>query len=272
MREKTIAVLGPKGSYGEIAARTYKRDIEPIFYGSHEDVILAVTKKKAKEGIVAVENMIHGTVTEVWDLIIENRLNIKEEIIIPIHLCIAAKNSNVKIKEIISHPVALEQAKKYIKRKYSGVLLTIEQSTSLAMSIAKSKDGSAAIGNLFAAKENKLFVIDKNIEDYKNNKTRFFVVGYGYSKLCHDKKYKTSIAIYCKKDMPGLLYKIITPFAKAKINLTRIESRPTKKKLGAYMFYIDFIGHFETPKVKKALDIAKKSASDINVLGSYESR
>ena len=273
--EKVLGLLGPEGTFGEIAALKYKKisgkHFEFNFFNSHQDIINSLKQGKISEALVAVENMINGTVREVLDLIYENNLKIKQEIIIPVHLILASKNKDEKIEKIVSHPVAINQINKYLKKNYPAVKLERVESTAKAMELV-SRDiikKAGAVGPLNAVKKYNLKVIDKEIEDYKNNQTRFLILARKDARFLKNKKYKTSLVVYNKRDYPGLLFSILKHFAKAGINLTKIESRPTKRKLGTYIFYIDFTGHRKQGKIKKILDKINKKVTQVNILGSY---
>jgi prephenate dehydratase len=275
MRKIRLGVLGPKGSFGEIAAQDYvgsasgKYDVS--YFESHEEIICAISQRRIDEGVCAIENMINGTVREVLDLICENSLKIRRELTIPVSLCIAACPGHAGIAKIYSHRAALAQVRGYLKREYPTAKAIMTESTSGAMEeVAKSRAGNAAaIGTAWAAEGFGLQVIGNGIEDFPGNETRFVAVAReesGYDAGC---SYKTTVALCCGRDRPGLLYSMLEPFATAGINLTKIESRPTKKKLGAYIFYIDFIGHKKDKKVSLALAGVKKIADEVRELGSY---
>lgn len=273
-----VFTLGPKGSFSELASEKFLSqnplNAELKFCNSISEVFEMVLEKSEKDiGVIPLENMIDGSVGESLDLLFKysSRIKIIAELIIPVNLCLASNNK--EISKVISHPKALGQCRNYILEK--GFQPISELSTSRAMErISQEKDSKfAAIGTLNAANYYGLKVIEKNIEDNKNNVTRFFVISnssmeYNFLKKTR-KKLKTSLAIHPKKDEPGLLLNILKSFSNRNINLTKIESRPTKMNLGEYLFYIDLEGHQNDNAVKEAI-VEIKHFGDVRVFGSYE--
>ena len=253
MTEK-IATLGPKGTFSEKAVRQYGG--EPIFKNNISEVFEFVRGGNGK-GMVPVENMIDGSVGETLDLLYENGAWIVDEVIVPIKLCVAAKSEN--FDSVASHPKALGQCLEYIR----GKELDTKETASTAKAMQMAGQDIAAIGTKLAAKEYGLEIIEENIGDKENNVTRFFVL----DEEMRDGD-KTSVAIHPKEDRPGLLYDLLGAFKKRGINLTKIESRPTKATLGEYIFYVDFEGSVNGDKVKEALEEVREMAK-VKVFGSY---
>lgn len=265
-----IGALGPKGSFSEIAALKYDKDSEVIFFKYFYEIFEAVKKRDMDEGIIPIENMIEGTVREVLDKLYDTDLKIRKEIIVPIHHCLASQSSG--FKKITSHPQALGQCSEFL-RKYrdKGIAVEDTTSTSKAMELAKEDKDYAGIGSERAADLNGLDIIEKEIENNKNNVTSFIVISREEQKEKKpDAKYKTSIALHPKEDRPGLLFDILAVFKIQKINLTKIESRPTEKKLGEYIFYIDIDGHQLDDNVMSAMDFLRSIIPNIKIFGSYE--
>ncbi len=269
-----IATLGPKGTFSEQAVKRYLDERKEkggiVFCSNLSEVFDFVIKGNAGAGIVPLENLLDGSLGEVLDLLYHSNLHINAEIILAVHHCIASASGSINgIKSVISVQKALAQCLGYI-RKHN--LATIEStSTAEAMRIVskKKQGGLAAIGSESAAGEYGLKVIERNIEDKNHNVTRFIVISKNKNSWEGGRSYKTSIVIHPTKDRPGLLYAMLKSFAMRNINLTKIESRPTKLKLGDYIFHIDFEGHEEDKKVKEAFSEIGKIAK-IKILGSYE--
>ncbi|WP_457611678.1 prephenate dehydratase [Methanocaldococcus sp.] len=249
----------PKGTYTEMAGKKILKYLDaklcycPTIYEIFENV-------KDNYGIVPIENSIEGAVNLTQDLLLEYNYKIVGETVLDIHHNLIGLNKD-KIKIIVSHPQALAQCRKYIKKH--GWKVKAVESTAKAVEMAKEDETVGAIGSESLAKLYNLKILDRNIEDYKNNKTRFIVIGKKDIKGKFN-KYKTSIVFELKEDKPGALYHILKEFALKNINLTRIESRPSKRMLGTYIFYIDYEG--------KDLDVLKnlnKYVSFLRVLGSY---
>lgn len=262
-----IATLGPKGTFSEIAARQYNKNSEIIFLPTIREIFESVEKNNADEGIVPIENLLDGSIGETLDSLNKSLLNINEEIIIPIHHVIASLGGIKELKIVMSHQKALAQCSEFIKKH--NLIQKEFLSTAEAMKIvAENKEKTfGAIGAEIAAREYGLKILQKNIEDNHDNVTRFIVISRKKSETKKGNQ-KTSIVIIPNQDRPGLLFDLLKAFAQNKINLTKIESRPSKLKLGEYVFYIDFEGHEEDKIIKSALYEISKLAK-IKIFGSY---
>lgn len=266
-----IATLGPKGTFSELACEKYKEfhGEEEVIFCKNIKEIFELVSKKTDIGIVPLENSLDGSIGETLDLLYRFDLNIVKEIIIEVHHCIAGLSSLENIKTVISHSKALGQCLEYIRKHDFDT--KEEVSTAEAMKIvSKSKNKKmAAIGPEIAAEEYGLKILERNIEDRENNTTRFVIISKNKCKREKGKKYKTSIAIRPLKDRPGLLHDLLRHFAIRNINLTKIESRPTKITLGDYIFYIDLEGYGQDENVKEAF-IEIENLAKIKIFGSYE--
>ncbi len=269
-----IDVLGPKGTFSELAAehyitRTNKR-AEIVLCKNIPEIFDFLAQKKADCGIVPLENLLDGSVSEVLDLLYDSDIFINAEFIVEVHHCIASTSPNIKnIKRVVSIPKALAQCLGYIRKNNLDMIEKISNAYPLRLIAEKKETDLAAIGSERAAKEYKLNILERNIEDKNHNVTRFAVISRNKNKKEKGKEYKTSIVIHPTSDRPGLLYDLLKSFAERKINLTKIESRPTKIKLGDYLFYIDFEGYEEDEKVEQAIKEIEKLAK-VKIFGSYE--
>ncbi len=228
----------------------------------------AVENDEINVGVVPIENSIEGPVGVTLDLLVHDYdLKIKEEIIIPIsHNLLINTDADIgDIKFVYSHIQALSQCRKFTEKL--GLVANSTSSTSSAAEMIKGKKDSAAIGTKRAGEIYGLKIAATNIQDYKNNVTRFVVI----NKTDHEKtgKDKTSIVFSIMDDKPGRLYKILEVFADNNINLTKIESRPSKEKLGSYIFFVDFEGHRADKKIGNILNNIRSNLGYIKVLGSY---
>jgi prephenate dehydratase len=265
----TVALLGPRGTFSEEAAIKFGGESKRILCDTIEDVFEGVIAGEVDYGIVPVENSLEGSVTTTLELLLETPLTICREVVLNINHCLLAL-PGTKIEdmyEIISHPHALAQCRRFL-RTLKGVKTRNFSSTGEAareITINKLK-GTAAIAPRVASKFYNLSILKEGIQDQEKNQTRFFVIG----RKCPDSspREKSSI-VFGLKDRPGALYDVLGHFAKGKVNLTKIESRPTKKGLGEYIFYIDFIGDAESERIKRILDSVKKLTTTFKVLGSY---
>ncbi len=246
-----------------------EEDLVP--YQTISEVIHAVERVKVDKGIVPIENSIEGSVNETLDVLaFDVNLTIEEEIIAPVvHNLIGREKIDFKdIKLVISHPQATAQCRQYLAEKLPGVPILAANSTAEAVKIVSAKDKSVvAIATKLAAKIYGVEVIDTDIEDYKDNQTRFVVVGKTPSLPTGNDK--TSIACFIYENRPGSLLQILQEFSFRYINLTKIQSRPTKKALGDYCFFIDMEGHRDDEAISSVLKCLKCKLRDVKILGSY---
>ncbi len=269
-----IAYLGPPGTFTEEALDNYEKNeqkVKKIPLSTVAEVIKYVDMGQVKEGLVPIENSIEGSVNITLDVLtFESESKIVREITIPIkHSLIGKKGVQAEhIKKIISHPHATAQCRNYLSTYFPKAEIIAANSTAEAVKkILETDNDTAAIGTRTAARIYGLDIITHDIEDNKENKTRFvFVSNYIPSKTGKD---KTSLVCFLKKDKPGSLYNILREFAERNINLTRLESRPAKKHLGDYVFMIDIDGHLHDREVFEAIEVLRKKVYLIKILGSY---
>lgn len=269
---KKVGYLGPEGTFSWEAVLRYletKTGI-PVPYPSFFEIFAAVSRGELDEGIVPLENSCEGPVNMTLDLLAsEFQLKIRGEIILPVcqNLLVKSGVAGSDLAGIISHPQPLAQCKDYIRKRYPSVPLTESSSTAdAARRVAEMDEPWGAIGSEKAAIAYGLTVLERNINDQIGNATRFIVLG--KEECLSQGPAKTSI-IVSVTDRPGALYHILKEFAMRNINLTRIESRPAKKKLGDYLFFIDLYGHSADPAVSDALKAIAGQSAEIKKLGSY---
>ncbi|EHP83679.1 prephenate dehydratase [Methanotorris formicicus] len=259
--------LGPRGSFTEKAGKVFSKLTSlPLQPTSTIYEIFENVDKNNAYGVVPSENSIEGSVTLTQDLLLEYDVKILGEVDIDINHNLVGYNKD-KIEIVISHPQALAQCRKYIK-EHGWKTKAVSSTAKAAEIVAKKKDERlGAIASIEAAKLYGLKVLDRNIQDYKNNKTRFILIGKKTPKFNAEPiAYKTTIIIELKEDRPGALYHILKKFAERNINLTRIESRPSKKRLGVYVFYIDFESHGDEKELFESLN---KNVAYMKYLGTY---
>ncbi len=261
-----IGVLGPEGSYSEKAAKSWQPGAQLKYFGDFEEVLVAVEAADVDLGVVPLENSLEGAVGLTMDLLLRLQVRIIGEVNLPIRHCLVGRGEG-EIKVILSHPQALAQCRQYIRRQYPGIEVRTTGSTSHAAKLAQEFPEMAAIAEAGTAQKYSLQVLDRDIQDAKENITRFAVVG-KETPLATGRD-KTSLVIYLDKDRPGALFDILQEFAKRGINLTRIESRPSRRGLGDYYFYIDLEGHILDEPVQEALQGILRKAAMVKVLGSY---
>ena len=263
-----IAYLGPELTYTHMASiKKFGESVDYLSCDGITEVFRQVEKGNADYGVVPIENSTEGAVSHTLDMFVDSPLLICSELYIPIkHTLLAKQKDMKKIKKVYSNPQVFGQCRGWIERYIPSAKLIDTVSTAKAAEIASKDSQAACIASEAASKRYKLKVLARSIEDAATNVTRFLVIGKNMSKVSgHD---KTSI-VCSVKDKPGVLHDLLTSFKKENINLTKIESRPSKKKLWKYYFFIDMEGHYNTPKVNKVLKGLKKKCHFVKILGSY---
>jgi prephenate dehydratase len=265
-KQNIIAYFGPAGTFTEEAASRLNGKL--VAFDSIIEVLEAVKTDKAEKGVVPIENSIEGPVGVTLDLLAQDYdLIIEKEIILPISHNLMV-NKGVKLDEIesvYSHAQPLAQCRIFLEKL--GITTHSTSSTAAAAKFIKGKKNEAAIGNYRAAELYDLDIIKSDIHDFEHNRTRFIVLGKNKSEPSGNDK--TSIVFSLYEDRPGGLYEILGYFAAENINLTKIESRPSKKGLGKYIFFIDFEGHHDDLVVKGILDTISTNTPFLKLLGSY---
>jgi prephenate dehydratase len=262
-----IGTFGPEGSYTEKAAKQWNKTGELQYYDDIQDTVEALIRNEVDCSIVPVENSLEGSIPLTLDLLMEHQLKIVGEVIVQINHCLLAIGGLSDIKIIMSHPQALSQCRKYIKIHFGNVELRPVLSTSYAAKLASGSGDMAAIASRESAQRYGLKILDENIQDVNENYTRFIVIGNEIPEPTGNDK--TSIIIYLQKNRPGALFEILEKIANKNIDLTKIESRPTKKFLGDYLFHIDLKGHIEDRHIKETLEKIKDKVGMLKILGSY---
>ena len=275
-REPTVGYLGPAGTFTEQAiysqpdlAAMNHRPINSII-----DVLQAVESGEVDLGLVAIENMIEGSVTATLDaLAFDTDLYIQREVIIDVNLNLLAR-PGVQLKSverIRSYPVAHAQCRGYLAKHLPEAVFEAANSTAeAARSLADSDDRTAVIAPLRSAEVYGLEVLAADVADHAENQTRFVLVASDVvaAPTGHD---KTSMVVYQRSDAPGSLIGILGEFAARAINLTSLQSRPTKASLGQYCFLLDCEGHIADEVVADALRNLSMKTSRVKFLGSYPS-
>jgi prephenate dehydratase len=289
-----IGLLGPRGSYTEKAAKQWlaekcrdqcgiKCDNDPEngdlsleYCEDIQDVFSFLRAGSLDIGLVPVENSIEGSVGITLDMLLEHDVTIVGETVVEIEHCLLSRGRKEDIKIILSHPQGLAQCRQFLKENFRGVELRTTGSTSHAARLATEFEEMAAIASRESAQMYGLNILLSNIQDRKHNQTRFLVIvrsdcppGIHPIRTEDNSAYKTSIIVYLDRDRPGALYDILGDFSLRKINLTRIESRPSKKTLGDYLFYIDLEGSTSDDIIKEAIYNIRSKVGMLKMLGSY---
>lgn len=262
-----IAYMGPQASFSHLAAlKRFGSQIEYVPLDSITDVFLEVERGAADYGVVPIENSIEGAISYTLDMFMDSDLKICAQIILDVSHNLLANCQKNKIKRVYSNPQVFGQCRRWLQENLPGVETIEVSSTTRAAQIAGRQKNSACIASALAAKVYRLKVLAADIEDSPHNVTRFLVIGKNdVPKTGCD---KTSI-MFSIKDRVGALHDMLLSFKKYKINLTKIESRPSKKKAWDYYFFMDLEGHKDEPVIKKALSDLESKCNFLKILGSY---
>jgi len=267
LKGKKVAFQGEHGAYSEIAATSFFPDSKLIPMRLFQDIFDALRNDSIDCAVVPIENSIEGSVNEIYDLLLDADKKITGEMFLKIEHCLIALPNSTTITKVFSHPQALAQCRNYIKRKNLDAIPTYDTAGSVRLIKEKKINDTAAIASKNAAEFYDMKILDQNIEDRKNNFTRFLVLS--DQQTAPSKSDRTSM-IFGLKHTPGSLYSVMQEFDHHKINLTKIESRPTKEKPWEYNFYVDFEGHIEEDNVKRAINNLEKKCTFVKILGSYQ--
>ncbi|MEW6675473.1 MAG: prephenate dehydratase [Nitrospirota bacterium] len=263
-----VACLGPLATFTHLAAlRHFGSSATFVPVESIKGVFETVEAGKTEFGVVPIENSNEGVISYTLDMFMDYDLKVSAEVMLEIsHNLLSKSGDKARIKKIYSNPQATAQCRRWLESNISEIPILESTSTAKAAELASEDDEAAAIASELAAKVYDLHFVKRHIEDSKHNFTRFLVISKEFPpKTGRD---KTSI-MFSIKDRPGALHDILTPFKKAKINLTKIESRPSKRKAWEYIFFLDMEGHIDDRKVRKAIDNIKDSCLYLKILGSY---
>jgi chorismate mutase/prephenate dehydratase len=264
-----IAYLGPAGTYSQqAAAEQFGSGPNLLPLASVDAVFDEVERGRAEYGVVPVENSTEGVVAQTLDRFISSPLTIKAEVLLRIDHCLLAKHADPRrVRRIVSHPQSLAQCRSWLSQHFNGVPVEEVASNAAAAALAARQAGTAAIAGRRAAERYKLKVVAGSIQDQPNNVTRFLVISYDlHGKPTGDDK--TSI-LFAVPHEAGALFRVLEAFARQRINLSTIESRPLKGRAWEYVFFIDLAGHTDEARMVKALAGLKRRALFVKVLGSY---
>ncbi|MDA8266992.1 MAG: prephenate dehydratase [Actinomycetota bacterium] len=271
----TVAYLGPAGTFTEEALGTQPDlaagNLLPM--ATIADVLEAVVAGQATRGFVPIENAIEGSVHATVDsLVFEHELLVQREVVLDVHLCLMAPPGTelADVRHVLSFPVATAQCRRFLAERLPGVEVVPTNSTAEAARLlgASPRADAAAVSPRLAADLYGLDILASAIEDHPDNQTRFVTVARSGipAPTGHD---KTSIVCFQRADRPGSLHAILSEFAARDLNLTKLESRPTKRQLGSYCFLVDLEGHLADEVVADCLRVLHAELADVKFLGSY---
>jgi prephenate dehydratase len=272
-----IAYLGPEGTVSHEATAHFFPEQEHVLipYKWISDVCIATVQQDTEVSVIPIENTIDGSVNPHIDFLVhEVDLPIQAEWIYPsVQNLIGYKSGEdlSRIHTIVSIPVAIAQCQQYLKNHLPGITFQHVSSTAEGVRTVKERQdpGFAAIGTALAASKYELDILAANITDHENNYTRFIAVGHQTLTLPATQTQKTTILVTLPEDYPGALHQVLSAFAWRRINLTKIESRPTKKNLGSYFFYIDIEGSLQSLLLPNAISEIEAIGCQVRILGSY---
>ncbi len=264
-----VAFQGEIGAYSESAVYSFfgpSAEVRPC--KNLSDVFESVERTETPYGVVPIENSIEGSVNQTYDLFLTHDLKVRGETILKIIHCLITnpKTSLESVKVVYSHPQALAQCRSFLEDLGCELIPTYDTAGSVKMMKEKKLIDAGAIASERAGEIYGMKILVKGIADNKNNYTRFFVLSKSDSPPSGEDK--TSI-IFSTRHLPGALFHALEEFASRNINLTKIESRPTKQQPWEYNFYLDFEGHRLEKRCQEALKALEKKSSFIKVLGSY---
>jgi len=267
---QTVAYLGPRATFTHLACiQKFGESAQYVPVNSIKDVFNEVERGRANFGVVPIENSTEGVVNHTLDMFVDSSLLIYGEVLQEVsHHLLSKADRSEDIKKIYSHPHAIAQCRNWLETNLPHVPVSEVPSTARAAELCVDDLSGAAIASELAGQLYGLKVLKARIEDNINNFTRFLVLSQKPSERTG--KDKTSVMLSVK-DKVGALYELLRPFASHGINMTKIESRPSRRKAWEYIFFVDIEGHLEEDRVKKALEEVKGRCLFLKVLGSYPS-
>ena len=264
-----IAYLGPEGTWTHQAAiKKFGHSVNYTPHASFSDVFDDVARRRADYGVVPIENSTEGAVSHTLDLFVDSSLRICAQILLRIDNNLLATIAREEVRTLYSHPQVFGQCKNWILRNLPDADLVEVSSTTKAAHLAheKASEGAAALGGRLAAELAGLEVLDEAIQDRATNTTRFLVIG---EKTCPPTGNDRTSILFSVHDRPGSLVAALKAFDSFEINMSKIESRPSKQKDWEYIFYVDLADHCENGQVSSALEELEKHCSLVKLLGSY---
>ncbi|MGH9999702.1 MAG: prephenate dehydratase [Nitrososphaeraceae archaeon] len=266
-----VAFQGERGAYSELAVIQFFPNSTPIPARSFQEVIETLLSGLSDYAVVPIENSIEGSVNEVYDLLLQSDLFVIGETYQRIHHCLIAIKGTDRgsLKEVYSHPQALAQCRHYLNEKKLDPVPVYDTAGAVKMIKLGQNKSAAAIGSKRAAEIYGMEILDVGIEDSKNNFTRFYILSRDPTDTKPSGNDGTSI-IFSVKHAPGSLVNILSEFARREINLTKIESRPTKKTPWEYNFFTDFEGHVLDARIREVLRVIEPRTAFVKILGSYK--
>lgn len=264
-----IAYLGPEGTWTHQAAiKKFGHSVTYSPQANFADVFDQVARRKVDYGVVPIENSTEGAVSHTLDLFVDSPLRICAQILLRIDNCLMAAIPRGQIKTLYSHPQVFGQCRQWLHRNFpeAGIIEVSSTTTAAQLARQNAADGAAALGGPLAAELHSLTVLEHSIQDRATNTTRFLVIG---EKTCPPTGNDRTSILFAIADRPGSLVRALQAFDHFHVNMSKIESRPSKQKDWEYIFYVDIAGHCDDPAVRDALSDLEKHCSLVKLLGSY---
>jgi chorismate mutase/prephenate dehydratase len=266
-KELTIAYFGPEATNTHQAARSkFGASVNYTPQVNISDVFDVVARGHADYGVVPIENSTEGAVNHTLDVFMDSELQICAQILMKIENHLVAKIPREKIQRVYSHPQVFGQCRNWLRQNLPDVELVEVSTTARAAELAASEEHAAAITGQMAAEVHGLKILAASIQDIASNTTRFLVIGRTASPPTGDDR--TSL-MFCVQHKPGALFHALEPFNRLKISMSKIESRPSKRKAWEYFFFVDIDGHVSEEKVQKALEALGEHCTFVKILGTY---
>ena len=266
-KDLTIAYFGPEATNTHQAARSkFGASVRYTPQVSIADVFDVVARGQADYGVVPIENSTEGAVNHTLDVFMESDLRICAQILLRIENHLIAKIAKSELRKIYSHPHVFGQCRNWLRNNLPEADLVEVSSTPRAAERAALEPGAGAIAASMAAEVYGLNILEKSIQDLPNNTTRFLVIGHNASPPTGDDR--TSLK-FCVQDKHGALFAVLEPFNRLRISMSKIESRPSKRKAWEYFFFVDVDGHASEPKLVEALAQVEQHCSFVKILGTY---
>ena len=266
-RPLRIGYLGPGGSFSHTAAMLkFGQSVEYEPLADIRSIFDEVSKGHCNLGIVPIENTTGGGVIETLDALIDSDVKVCSEVLMAIHHSLLANCRSEDIEKIYSKPEIFAQCRNWLSATFKEAQTVPVASSAKAAQMAADESGAAAIGSRVAAELYGLKIVCENIEDIANNITRFLVIGREDAKPTGEDK--TAI-LFSTAHKAGALANVLDVFKQYNINLTNIESRPSRKREWEYYFFMDFVGHRTEEQVRKGLEEARKHCLQLSILGSF---
>ncbi len=266
-KDLTIAYLGPEATWSHQAARAkFGASVKYAAQSSIPEVFNVVTRGKADYGVVPIENSTEGAVNYTLDQFLDSELKICAQFSLRIENNLVARIPREEIRKVYSHPQVFGQCRQWLRHNLANVDLIEVSSTTRAAELAAKEPHAAALAGKMAAEVYGLEILEASVQDSPNNTTRFLVIGHNSCPPTGDDK--TSL-MFCVQDKPGALFNALEPFKQLKLNMSKIESRPSKRKAWEYFFFVDVEGHAQDEKLVHALDELSKHCTFVKILGSY---